>query len=114
VVTAAALIMVSVAGFGLGEVAAFAEESWLGLSIRVGQAVVRLNGNVGRCAVTTQDPESGGVDLPTLHLLAHLRVGVACTEPLPFGVWGEVTTPGKVSAGDSVRPVAADAARVRP
>jgi hypothetical protein len=99
---------------GLGDVAAFAEESWLGLSIRVGQAVVRLNGNVGRCAVTTQDPESGGVDLPTLHLLAHLRDGVACTEPLPFGVWGDVTTPGRVRVGDSVTPVAGDAARVRP
>jgi uncharacterized protein len=100
---------------GLSDVAAFAEESWLGLSIRLGEAVVRLNGNVGRCAVTTQDPESGRVDLPTLHLLANLRDGVACTEPLPFGVWGEVTTPGRVRLGDSVTPLdGEDTTQVRP
>lgn len=87
---------------GIAEVHAFTEERWVGRAVRVGDAVVRVGGNVGRCAVTTEDPESGVADLRTLHVLARLRGGVHATEPLPFGVWGEVTVPGAVRVGDPV------------
>jgi uncharacterized protein YcbX len=85
---------------GVAGIGPFSEEGWLGSSLRIGEAVVRVAGNVGRCAVTTQDPDSGSVDLPTLDLLHELRHDVPTTEPLPFGVWGEVAVPGRVRVGD--------------
>lgn len=80
----------------------FEEEEWVGRVVAIGETEVRLHGNVGRCAVTTQDPVSGVVNLPTLHLLGDLRRGVAATEPLPLGVWGEVNRAGRIRLGDGV------------
>ena len=45
------------------------EDRWLGRDVSVGEAVVRPLGNVGRCAVTTQNPETGVPDLGTLKAL---------------------------------------------
>ena len=45
--------------FGIDGVEAYAEDDWVGREVRVGGAVVRPVGNVGRCAVTTQDPDTG-------------------------------------------------------
>jgi len=89
---------------GIDGVPAFEEERWLGGPVAVGGASMRLQGNVGRCAVTTADPDTGTVDLPTLHLLRSLREGVDSSEPLPLGVWGEVVEPGVVRIGDEVGP----------
>ncbi len=50
--------------------------------------------NVGRCAVTTLDPETGIRDLDTLGTIAAYRADVPTREPLPFGVWCEVVAPG--------------------
>jgi uncharacterized protein YcbX len=52
--------------------------------------------------VTTRDPESGEVNFPTLKLLASYRRGMESTEPLPFGIYGEVAEPGAVALGDPV------------
>lgn len=87
---------------GIAGVEAFTEERWLGHRMRVGEATILLTGNVGRCAVTTEDPESGVPNLDTLKLLARLRGEVPTTEPLPLGVWGEVVVPGRVRVGDAV------------
>lgn len=87
---------------GVDGIAAFAEEEWLDRTVHIGAAAVRLGGNVGRCAVTTLDPDGGVVDLPTLHLLRRLRDDATATEPLPFGVWGEVVEPGLVQVGDDI------------
>ncbi len=87
---------------GVAGVDAFAEERWLGRTIGVGGASVRVGGNVGRCAVTTENPQTGVADLQTLHVLARLRGEVDASEPLPFGVWGEVAVPGVVRVGDEV------------
>ncbi|MFN8624324.1 MAG: MOSC domain-containing protein, partial [Chloroflexota bacterium] len=89
---------------GIGGVRAWAEDAWLGHEVRVGGAVVRPEGNVGRCATTTQDPDTGTPDVDTLGLLSRLRGDVATTEPLPFGVWASVVTPGLVRLGDPVAP----------
>jgi uncharacterized protein YcbX len=83
-------------------VEAFTEDGWLGLELRIGGARVLLRGNVGRCIVTSRHPESGAVDLPTLDLLRSFRSGLDTTEPLPFGVYGEVVRPGIVRVGDRV------------
>jgi uncharacterized protein YcbX len=88
---------------GLEGPQAFEEERWLGRVVAIGEATVRLNGNVGRCAVTTENPVTGVADLRTLHLLRDLRAGAPSTEPLPFGVGGEVVQPGRVRLGDAVR-----------
>jgi len=88
---------------------AHAEDAWVGNGlVRVGGAVVAFTGHVGRCLITSRDPESGAVDLPTLDLLGSYRGAgaIESTEPLPFGVWGRVVTPGTVSLGDEVSPVA--------
>lgn len=80
----------------------FAEDAWLGREVGLGEASVLLHGHVGRCIVTSRHPESGIVDLPTLDLLRSFRSGLETTEPLPFGVYGEVLRPGAVRVGDRV------------
>lgn len=82
-----------------------AEDRWLGQRLRVGDAVLRFDGNVGRCLVTTRDPETGEVTLPTLDLLRSYRGGLESTEPLPFGIYGRVLRPGTVRVGDRVEPL---------
>jgi uncharacterized protein len=79
------------------------EDQWVGRTMRVGGARVALRGHVGRCLVTSQSPDTGVVDLPTLELLSYRR-GAATSEPLAFGVFGAVLEPGPVRIGDSVVP----------
>ncbi|HZP95039.1 MAG TPA: MOSC N-terminal beta barrel domain-containing protein [Candidatus Limnocylindria bacterium] len=87
---------------GIAGVPAHAEDGWIGRPVRVGSAVVVPEGNVGRCAVTTLDPERGVSDLDTLGALARYRGAQATTESLPFGVWARVERPGVVAVGDDV------------
>lgn len=87
--------------FGVEGVEPHAEDGWR--DVRVGEALLRVRGNVGRCAVTTRDPDGGAVDFPTLHhLAAYRRDGIETTEPLPFGVHARVLEPGRVRVGDAV------------
>jgi uncharacterized protein YcbX len=79
------------------------EDGWCGQEIAIGAATLRINGLVGRCSVTTRNPDSGEVDLPTLHILKAYRGEVQSGEGLPFGVYGEVVVPGEVVVGDPVR-----------
>ena len=92
--------------FTIDGVAAHEEDGWVGRDVAVGDAVLRPNGLVGRCAVTTHDPDTGVPTLDTLHVLRAYRGDVPTDEPLPFGVWGEVVRPGRVAVGDSVAPIA--------
>jgi uncharacterized protein YcbX len=89
---------------GVEGTAPHTEDAWLGRPVRVGGAVVVPRGNVGRCAVTTLDPDRGVRTLDTLGALAEYRRDVPTTEPLPFGVWCEVVEPGLVAVGDAVVP----------
>lgn len=91
--------------FGIEGVAPHEEDSWIGRSIRIGDATVAFRGNVGRCIVTSRHPETGVRNLPTLDVLAEYRDHVETTERLPFGVWGTVSEPGQVRLGDAVRPL---------
>jgi uncharacterized protein YcbX len=83
-------------------VAEHAEDEWIGVRVRIGEALVRFRGHVGRCSITTRHPESGVVDLPTLDILRAYRGDLDTTEPLPFGVYGEVLEGGRVAVGDPV------------
>jgi uncharacterized protein YcbX len=91
--------------FGIDDVAAFAEDGWVGRDVRVGDALIRPIGNVGRCAVTTQDPDSGIPTFDTLRILQQIRGSLETTEPLPCGVFAEIVEPGEVRVGDPIRPV---------
>jgi hypothetical protein len=80
------------------------EDTWLGNRVAIGDAVIVPLGDVGRCVVTTCDPDTGVSDFDTLKLLAGYRREGA-TEPLPFGVYCDVAVAGRVRVGDAVRPV---------
>lgn len=98
--------------FLIDGVAPHAEDHWSGRTVGVGSARLRINGLVGRCAVTTRDPDSGRVDLPTLHYLNLYRGDIRADERLPFGIYAEVVTPGAVRVGDPVEPPDDDPARL--
>jgi len=85
---------------GLGE--AHEEDTWVGGKVRVGEALVRVRGHVGRCNITHRHPETGDADLQTLDLLRSYRAALDTTEPLAFGVYGEVLEPGRIALGDPV------------
>ena len=88
--------------FGVEGLQPHEEDTWFERDVRVGDALVRVTGNVGRCALTTRQPDTGVVDFKTLHLLRAYRGEVATTEPLPFGVHARVLEPGRVRLGDAV------------
>lgn len=90
--------------FGVEGIGPHEEDEWIGHNVRVGEAVVAVAGNTGRCIVTSRHPETGVRNLPTLDVLAEYRHDVEATEPLPFGVWAEVVEPGRVALGDGVEP----------
>jgi uncharacterized protein YcbX len=88
--------------FGIDGLAEHEEDGWIGRRVQLGEAVVVPQGNVGRCAVTTQNPETGRPDLDTLKALAAYRGNIEATEPLPFGVHAAVAQAGRVRLGDPV------------
>jgi len=81
---------------------AHGEDAWIGHGVRAGAALLRVEGNVGRCVVTSRDPDTGERDLATLDLIQAYRGELETTEPLPFGVWASVLEPGRVAVGDDV------------
>jgi uncharacterized protein YcbX len=80
------------------------EDSWSGRSVRAGEAVLLVGGPVPRCAVTTQDPDTGVRSLDTLRAIRELR-GLRDGKAIDFGVYAEVVQPGRVRVGDPVEPV---------
>jgi uncharacterized protein len=94
--------------FEIDGVDAHGEDGWIKQEVRIGAALVRLRGDVGRCAITTQNPETGVSDFDTLRTLASYRpvtANEAGKKHLAFGVYGEVVEPGRVGVGDSVEVV---------
>ena len=51
------------------------EDTWAGRRVRVGTALLRIYGQVPRCVVTTQSPETGLKDFETLKTIASYRPG---------------------------------------
>ena len=91
--------------FGVAGVDAHAEDTWIKRRVHIGAAIVVPRGNVGRCAVTTLDPVTGVSDLDTLAALATYRGASVTSEPLAFGVWGQIAQGGVVRIGDPVHVV---------
>ena len=88
----------------LDGVDAHEEDTWQEQRVRAGEAVVWVRGRVPRCAVTTQDPDTGVVTLDTLRGIKNYR-GLREGKLLDFGVYFDVEEPGRVSVGDAVDPL---------
>lgn len=76
------------------------EDTWVGSTVRLGEAVVEVVSPVGRCVITTKDPVTGQKDLETLAELKSYR-GVR-GKHVCFGVYAEVVEPGDMRLGDPV------------
>jgi len=83
---------------------AYEEDSWDGRRVRIGEAVVRVRGQIPRCVVTTQDPATGLKDWDTLKQIAAQRPQIP-GGGLPFGMYAVVETPGTVAVGNEVIPL---------
>lgn len=84
------------------------EDGWIGGRVGIGTAVISITKPDARCAITTQDPETGERDLDTLRTILRYR-GFRAGDPehkIDFGVLGEVLLPGEVSVGDEIRVLA--------
>jgi hypothetical protein len=88
---------------GVDGVTAHEEDGWIDREARIGDARVRFVGRVDRCAITTQNPDTGVPDLDTLRTIKHYR-GLRDGKRLDFGIYGEVVRPGRIAVGDSVEP----------
>ena len=77
------------------------EDDWIGTEIAVGEARIRVTGPVGRCVVTTRNPDSGISDLDTLGALAGYRT-LREEKAFGCGVCGDVLVKGTVRVGDSL------------
>lgn len=75
--------------------AAFAEESWVGATIRFGGARMRVDQRDERCVMVNIDPVSSQRDPRVLRAIAQNRG--AC-----LGVYGTPVEPGRVAVGDAV------------
>ncbi|MDQ2968232.1 MAG: MOSC domain-containing protein [Actinomycetota bacterium] len=91
--------------FELDGCAPHEEDSWVKRQLRIGEAVISVRGDVARCAITTQNPETGEPDFDTLRTISAYRgftENEAGKRHLPFGVYGDVAEPGRATIGDAV------------
>jgi len=77
------------------------EDTWVGRRIGIGGAVLRVTKPDARCAITTQDPDSGTRDLDTLRTIIGYR-GLREGKHADFGVLADVVQPGRIRLGDDV------------
>jgi uncharacterized protein len=80
------------------------EDEWQGHRVRIGESIIRVTRPDARCVITTQDPDSGLRDFPTLHAIRHYR-GLRDGRHLDFGVYAEVEQAGVLCVGDLVTPL---------
>ena len=78
------------------------EDRWIGGRVAVGEAILEITKPTARCAITTQDPDTGVRDLDTLRTIIGYR-GLRDGRKADFGVLGEVARPGRIRVGDEVR-----------
>ena len=88
----------------LEDAAPHEEDTWMGGCVAVGSAELQITKPDARCAITTQDPDTGQRDLDTLRTIISYR-GLREGKHADFGVLGEVTQPGTIRLGDEVTPL---------
>ena len=74
---------------------AFPEDAWVGATLRIGEARMRIDRRDPRCVVVNVDPVNAERDPRVLRAIAQQRD--AC-----LGVYGSTVTPGRVAVGDAV------------
>ena len=74
-----------------------AECGWVGRTLRIGGATLKVRERITRCKATTVDPETGVSDVDTL---GALETGWNHQD---FGVYAEVIEGGRIAIGDGVR-----------
>jgi uncharacterized protein YcbX len=79
------------------------EDRWIGGEVRVGDTLLRITRPVGRCVVTTRNPDSGVSDFDTLGVLAGYRT-LREGKSFGCGVCGDVLVEGTVRVGDALLP----------
>jgi uncharacterized protein YcbX len=77
------------------------EDTWIGKRIGLGDAILRVTKPDARCAITTQDPDTGTRDLDTLRTIIGYR-GLREGKHADFGVLADVVQPGRIRLGDEV------------
>lgn len=76
--------------------AGFAEDEWVGRTLRIGeQVVMAVVGRDSRCKMITLDPETGSANPEVMKVLAREHEGKA-------GVYGAVLVEGTIRVGDAV------------
>jgi uncharacterized protein YcbX len=85
----------------IDETEPYEEDSWSSQRVAVGPAIIKVLGQIPRCRVTTQDPDTGIRDWPTLTEIAKQRPRSGGVK-IPFGMYAEVETPGSIAIGDVV------------
>jgi MOSC domain-containing protein len=85
----------------LGGGAAREEDTWIGRRIAIGDAILAVTKPDARCAITTQDPDTGVRDLDTLRTIIAYR-GLREGKHADLGVLADVVQPGRVRLGDVV------------
>jgi uncharacterized protein YcbX len=81
------------------------EDEWIGDRIAIGEAILRVSDRDARCAITTQDPDTGTRDLDTLRTIIGYRGLIPDRHGAPsamFGILADVERPGRVRLGDEV------------
>lgn len=74
---------------------AFAEESWQGRRLRVGEAELELLHPCERCVIPTRDPDTAAKDAGIIRWLARERGNL-------FGINGRAVAAARISVGDPV------------
>jgi uncharacterized protein YcbX len=77
------------------------EDGWIGHRVAIGEAVLAVTKPDARCAITTQDPNTGERDLDTLRNIIGYR-GLREGKHADFGVLADVARPGRIRLGDTV------------
>lgn len=73
----------------------FLEDTWVGRTLRLGTARLRVDKRDGRCVVITIDPDTGHRNPDVLRAVAQHRDGC-------LGVYGTTVTPGHITLGDEL------------
>jgi uncharacterized protein YcbX len=76
--------------------APWAEWDWIGRSLQIGQAELRIEERITRCRATSANPDTGRIDADTLGALD------AAFGHQDFGLYAVVTRGGAIATGDKV------------
>ncbi|MEO8462711.1 MAG: MOSC N-terminal beta barrel domain-containing protein [Chloroflexota bacterium] len=82
------------------------EDDWIDRTIALGEAILQVTERDARCAITTQDPDTGERDLDTLRTILRYRGPLPDRHGAPkamLGVLAQVEQAGRIQLGDEVR-----------